>query len=36
MREEKYQFLAGDNGKPYLAGFGSYGEVKIAKNLETG
>lgn len=36
MRDECYEFIKGANNKVSIVGFGSYGEVKLAKNTETG
>ena len=36
MKDECYEFIKGPNNKVSIVGFGSYGEVKLAKNSETG
>ena len=36
MKDECYEFIKGQNNKISIVGFGSYGEVKLAKNSETG
>lgn len=35
MKDESYAFVKGPNNKVSIVGFGSYGEVKLAKNTET-
>jgi hypothetical protein len=32
MKDEYYEFVKGADNKVRIAGFGSYGEVKLAKN----
>lgn len=34
MRDECYEFLKNDFGKVEIVGFGSYGEVKLARNTQ--
>jgi hypothetical protein len=34
MKNECYEFLKNEIGKANIVGFGSYGEVKIARNTE--
>lgn len=36
MKDECYEFIKGANNKVNIVGFGSYGEVKLARNTETG
>ena len=36
MKDECYEFIKGPNNKISIVGFGSYGEVKLAKNSDTG
>jgi hypothetical protein len=36
MKDECYEFLKNDFGKVEIVGFGSYGEVKLARNTENG
>ena len=35
MKNEKYEFIRFNNGRIQIAGLGSYGEVKLARNIET-
>ena len=36
MRDECYEFLKNEVGKVEIVGFGSCGEVKLARNTENG
>lgn len=36
MKDECYEFLKNEVGKVDIVGFGSYGEVKLARNTENG
>lgn len=36
MKEECYEFIKGPNNKVSIVGFGSYGQVKLARNTQTG
>ena len=36
MKDESFEFIKGHGNKVSVVGFGSYGEVKLAKNTETG
>ena len=35
MKDECFEFIKAPNNKVNIVGFGSYGEVKLAKNTDT-